>query len=262
MGKSSKSSAPSASSIAGAQTTLNDVNQNTPFGSLTYHQTGMVNGVPQMTADVTLNPQQQALLNGQMAQNQSLLGPENDLISQIGKGAQPSQQDLTNAFGQQQRAAYNSQMSYLQPQEQQQTQTLTDQLAQKGITQQSNPTAYANAMQLNSNQQNFANQLAFNNSYQSGLAGQNQLFNQGVTQSNLPINQLSALRSSNQVTMPSFGSTPTAANGYSNAAQNAYASGLASSNNASSGLMNLGGTLGSAFMNNGGMNWLSGLFGG
>ena len=259
MGKSSK--APSASSIAGAQTTLNDVNQTSPFGSLTYSQTGTVNGVPQMTANLSLSPEQQALYEGQMGQNQQLLGTENNLIGQIGANKQPSQGDLTNAFNQQQQAAYNSQMGYLQPQEQQQTQALMDKLASQGITESSNPTAYANAMQLNSNQQNFANQLAFNQSYQSGLAGQNQLFNQGVTQSNLPINQLTALRGNSQITMPQFGSTPTAANGYANAAQNAYASGLASSNNTASGLYGLGGTLGSAFMNNGGMNWLSGLFG-
>ena len=159
MGKSSKASAPSASSIAGAQTTLNDVNQSGPFGSLNYTQTGTVNGVPQMTATTTLNPQEQSLLNGQLSQDNNILKPENDLIGQIGQGHQPSQQDLSTQFGQQQKAAYDSQMSYLQPQEQQQTQTLNDQLSQKGITQQSNPAAYANAMQLNGNQQTFANLL-------------------------------------------------------------------------------------------------------
>jgi len=261
---SKSSKAPSAASVAGAQTTLNDVNQNTPFGSLTYRQTGTVNGVPQMTADVSLSPAQQALYNGQMAQNQNLLGSENSLIGQIdnqaGKGI--SSQNLQDMFNQQQGAAYNGQMSYLQPQMDQQTQLLGDKLSQQGITQQSNPAAYNQAMQLNSNQQNFAKQLAYNNSYSNGLAGANQYFNQGMQQANLPYNQLSSLRGNSQITMPQFASTPSAANGYANALQNQYGAGLASANNNAQGMWGMAGNLGSAFMNNGGMSWLGSMFGG
>jgi hypothetical protein len=92
--------------------------------------------------------------------------------------------DLQHAFDQQQQAAYNSQMAYLRPQQQQQTQQQIDQLAQQGITQASNPTAYANAMSLLNNNQTFANQQAYNNSYQSGLAGANQLYNQNLQNAN------------------------------------------------------------------------------
>lgn len=93
---------------------------------------------------------------------------------------QLANQDLTGAFNQQQQAAYNGQMAYLQPQQAQQTQQQIDSLAQQGITQASNPTAYANAMNLLHNQQNFTNQQAYNSSFANGLAGANQLFNQGL----------------------------------------------------------------------------------
>jgi hypothetical protein len=93
---------------------------------------------------------------------------------------QLANQDLTGAFNQQQQAAYNGQMAYLQPQQTQQTQQQIDALAQQGITQSSNPTAYANAMNLLHNQQAYTNQQAYNSSYANGLAGANQLFSQGL----------------------------------------------------------------------------------
>jgi len=93
---------------------------------------------------------------------------------------QLANQDLTGAFNQQQQAAYNLQMGYLKPQQTQQTQQQIDSLAQQGITQASNPTAYANAMNLLNSQQDYNNQQAFNSSYASGLSGANQLFNQGL----------------------------------------------------------------------------------
>lgn len=175
MGKSS--SAPDPVSTTVAQNNLNRTNQSGPFANLSYSQTGKnADGTPQYTATSTLSPQLQSLYD-QVGQKNPALDPSN----------------LQHAFDQQQQSAYNGQMSYLQPQFNQQTQTLTDKLAQQGITQSSNPTAYANAMQLNSNQQNFAQQQAYNSSYANGLAGSNQQFNQGVTASNLPISQLSTL---------------------------------------------------------------------
>lgn len=89
-------------------------------------------------------------------------------------------QDLTGAFNQQQQAAYANQMGFLKPQQDQQTQQQIDSLAQQGITQASNPTAYANAMNLLHNQQAYTNQQAYNSSFANGLAGANQLFNQGL----------------------------------------------------------------------------------
>jgi hypothetical protein len=50
---------------AKAQSTLNNVNQITPYGNLTYTQTGEMNGVPQYTATQTLSASQQALKDEQ-----------------------------------------------------------------------------------------------------------------------------------------------------------------------------------------------------
>ena len=175
MGKSSK--APDPIPTATAQQHLNQVNQNGPFANLNYSQTGTnADGTPQMTGTTNLSPQLQSLYS-QVGQPNSALDPNN----------------LQKTFGQQQGKAYDASMSYLQPQFDQQSQGLTDKLSQQGITQQSNPTAYANAMQLNNNSQSFARQQALDSSYSQGLAGSNQQFNQGVTASNLPISQLSTL---------------------------------------------------------------------
>lgn len=175
MGKHSK--APDPVQTTTSQNELNRTNQTGPFGSLSYQQTGKnPDGTPIYTANSTLSPQLQGLYD-QVGKPNAALDPNN----------------LQAEFGQQQDAAFKSSMGYLQPQFDQQTQTLNDQLAQKGITQQSNPTAYANAMSLNSNNQGFARQQALNGSYAQGLAGQNQLFNQGVQGSNLPISQLATL---------------------------------------------------------------------
>jgi len=93
---------------------------------------------------------------------------------------QLSQQDLQHAFDQQQQSAYNGSMAYLSPQFRDQTANMRDQLAQQGITQQSNPAAYQQAMDTLARQQTFGQQQALNNSYQQGLAGANQLFNQNL----------------------------------------------------------------------------------
>lgn len=213
-------SAPDPVNTSVQQNELNRTNQSGPFANLNYSQTGKnADGTPQYTATSTLSPELQSLY-GQVGQKNPALDPSN----------------LQHAFDQQQQSAYNGQMSYLQPQFNQQTQTLTDKLAQQGITQQSNPAAYNNAMQLNSNQQSFAQQQAYNGSYANGLAGANQQFNQGVTASNLPVSQLSALYGlSNQ-------NGQSNSNTLANLASQQYAANNASSNNLMGGLFGLGST--------------------
>lgn len=175
MGKSSK--APDPTKTATQQNEINRTNQNGPFANLSYSQTGKnPDGTPIYTATSTLSPQLQALY-GQVGKSNPALDPSN----------------LQHAFDQQQHSAYDKSISFLQPQFDQQTQGLTDSLAQKGITQQSNPTAYNNAMTLNNNNQSFARQQALDSSYSQGLAGSNQQFNQGIQASNLPISQLQSL---------------------------------------------------------------------
>ena len=224
------SSAPDPVNTTIQQNELNRTNQSGPFGSLNYSQSGKnADGTPQYTATSALSPQLQGLY-GQIGQKNPSLDPSN----------------LQHAFDQQQQSAYNGQMSYLQPQFNQQTQTLGDKLSQQGITQQSNPAAYNNAMQLNSNQQNFAQQQAYNGSYANGLAGANQQFNQGVTASNLPVSQLSALYGMSNQNGQSNSNT------LSSLASQQYSANNASSNNMMSGLFGLGSTALSAYLSKGG----------
>ena len=223
-GKSSAPTPPNPQQTASAQWSLNHTNQNTPFASLNYTQNGTdSSGNPIMTGTTTLSPQLQSLydqVGKSSAAANSALDPAN----------------LKDQFNQQQGAAYNNQMNYLHPQQEQQTGQLKDQLAQQGITQESNPTAYANAMSLNNNNQTFQNQQAYNSSYQNGLAGQNQAYNQAVGLSNLPIQQLTSLMNGSNLQSPSN------SNDLVNMMNSQYQSQLGSYNNQQSGLFGLGGS--------------------
>jgi hypothetical protein len=224
MGKSSK--APNPVSTTAQQNELNRTNQSGPFGSLTYNQTGTnPDGTPIYTANASLSPQEQGLYS-QIGQANPALDPNN----------------LESQFTQQQGHAYDASMSYLQPQFDQQTGQLKDQLQQQGITEESNPTAYNNAMTLNNNTQGFARQQALDSSYEQGLQGENQQFNQGVTESNLPISQLSTLYGLNNL------NGQTNSNTLSQLATNKGSMDQASSNNTTSGLTSLAATAAMAFM--------------
>lgn len=95
MGKGSAPAAPDPVVSANAQSGMNKetaiananlghVNQYTPFGNLTYQQTGTnSDGTPQYSSNTTLTPQMQQLLNSQMAQDNNLTSTGNNLISQV-----------------------------------------------------------------------------------------------------------------------------------------------------------------------------------
>lgn len=260
-----------------ANTEANAVNKTGPTGSLTYTVTGHnPDGTPIYSQNQSLAPQLAAGLDSMMGtiQGNAAKGLDTSGIPSLQSNAGVSTGDLSNMFNQQQGAAYKSQMSYLQPQEEQQTAQLTDHLAQQGITQESNPTAYSNAMTLNNNNQNYNNQQAFNNSYQTGLQGANQLFTQGAANAGINNSSNSAGMANmfNMQNMPlqqaqaiyglggsNTGQTPTTpgqtAPNVMGAAQSAYQSQLASYNNGQSGLFGLGG----AALNS---SLLGGLFGG
>jgi hypothetical protein len=103
-------------------------------------------------------------------------------------------------------------------------------------------------------QQQFANQMANAN---LGNTAQQQQYNQAMTQYNMPLNTLSALRTGAQVQNPTFVNAPQQATtagadilGASQANYNAQMGGFnaaqAAQSNLNSGLMGLGGTLGAA----------------
>ena len=303
MGKSSAPSAPNPAALAAQQqqaniatstanTESNAINKTGPTSSLQYTVTGQnPDGTPIYSQTQSLAAPLQSGLNSYMntIQGNAANGYNTSNIPALQSNAGVSTGDLTNAFNQQQGAAYQNQMNYLQPQEQQQTAQLNDSLAQQGITQESNPTAYSNAMTLNNNNQTFNNQAAYNSSYQSGLAGANQLFNQGAMNAGLnnsansqgmtnmfnmqsaPLANAQSLynlgASNTQTPMTAAQSAPNVMG----AAQSAYQSQLASYNNSQSGLFGLGGSalmsptgtfsgMGNALSGAG--SWLGGLFGG
>lgn len=105
MGKSSGKApaAPDPNVVAGAQTqqniqtaianaALNRVNQNTPWGNLTYTQNGTdANGIPQYTQNITLSPEQQKLMQSNDYVNQGLANLGVNHLNKVFDAMEPKQ---------------------------------------------------------------------------------------------------------------------------------------------------------------------------
>jgi hypothetical protein len=229
--------------LAGAQTATaaNRVNQQTPYGSLQYTQTGTdAQGNPIWSANQSLSPQLQALTQ------QSLSG---------------LQQSLTNpAYGINPGQTYSDAiMQRLQPQQQQAQGRLSAQLANQGIMPGSE--AYNRAMTLQGQTQNDQLTSAIVGGMQTGL--------QANTAQNQTASNIKSLSSPGYVnpysqaatTGPDYTGAYATSNAADIAAQNAK---LAQQNNLTSGLFNLGtaGILGSGGLTGlasaipGAYNWL------
>ena len=234
--------------LAGAQTATaaNRVNQQTPYGSLQYTQTGTdAQGNPIWSANQTLSPQLQALTQ------QSLSG---------------LQQSLTNpAYGINPGQTYSEAiMQRLQPQQQQAQGRLSAQLANQGIMPGSE--AYNRAMTLQGQTQNDQLTSAIVGGMQTGL--------QANTAQNQTAANIKSLASPGYInpytqaatTGPDYTGAYATSSAADIAARNAQ---LAQQNNITSGLFNLGtaGILGSGglpgLVNAGtsAYNWLSGIGG-
>ena len=265
--------------MARAATAANRVNQVTPYGNLDYSITGQdPYGNPTWTATTSLSDVGKSLLN---TQNQAALGLGNTINAQLGQvqntmgqGFNPdipkTQTSLDNLGGMQGWDKANQLlMARLQPQMEVQQRALDAKLANQGIAQ--GTEAYNRAkiglgMQQNDllNQAQLTGLQAGNTLFNQGLAGANfgnqaqqQAFNQALTQYNLPLNTLSALRTGAQVQNPTFTNAPQQATtagadilgatqaGY-NAQMGNFNAQQAAQSNLNSGLMGLGGTLGAA----------------
>jgi hypothetical protein len=251
---------------------LNQVNQHGPDGNMDYSydykngyvdpQTGKT--IPSVTATTTLSPEQQQLYN----QNTGLSIALNDLAGKglgyvsdatshptdpgqfnpIKYGPTPSSGvDLSklsampsvNDFQNERDQVTNALMARMQPQLQQQQDSLNSNLANQGI--QLGSDAYGKAQQINGQNTNdarmsailagsqeqqrlFGDAMGINDQqYQHELGNQQMTFNQGLASNqfnnaavgqaiqqadyfkNQPLNMLNALRSGNQVQMPGFG---------------------------------------------------------
>lgn len=222
---------------------LNRINQNTPYGSLSYQINGYnADGTPQYTQNQTLSPSQQNLFDmsqqGEQSLGQSALG----LLGQVQQSTAPLdysdapgiasqvQQQNTNygpAMQQAENAAYQGQTQYLDPQFAQKQEALDNNLINQGITQGSQA---ANTAQQNLGlQENQAYGNAGLQAVQAGQQEQNTLFgqqstvfNQGLQNANLqnsanaqylqqlyaqqaqPLNEYNALATGSQVQQPNF----------------------------------------------------------
>ncbi|MEM9523120.1 MAG: hypothetical protein AAF982_03865 [Pseudomonadota bacterium] len=213
MGKSKPPAPPDPAQTAGAQTAqnvstaiaqqyLNNVNQNTPDGSLTYDQTGTYQftdpntgklyDIPTFTATQTLSEagqqvkaaQDQADINmANLAADQSarlgdLLGAPADLSNEA---AEARLMELGRAR--------------LDPALDRRREALRTQLSQQGIKEGSE--AFDRAMMRDMEGQNDAyNQLL--------LTGRGQAMQEALAERNQPINEITALMSGSQVSQPSF----------------------------------------------------------
>lgn len=184
-----------------ANANLQNVNQVTPNGNLTYGQsgtykyndpyTGQSYDIPQYTATTTLSPEQQKLkgLNDQTQQNLGQIGV--DQSSKIG-GLLGTNVNLNTAtegkiddLGRQR----------LDPQFAQSEDALRTQLSNQGIQ----PGSQAWNAEMTKFGQNKND--AYNSLY---LSGRSQGAQEALTERNQPINEITALMSGSQVSQPSF----------------------------------------------------------
>ena len=254
---------------AGYQAGLNNVNQNTPLGDLSYsYGTQDINGqtVPQTNSNITLNP----LVQNALTSSLQTSGAESNLANQYEQQVQNTMSTPYNlnsvgpaptpdaAY---QKSIMDNENALEQPYIDRSNEQLQASLANQGITQGSE--AYNNAQMDQNNSLNNLQQQNIQNATQqeqSQYAMQQQAYEQQLQNYSqnytMPLNQLSALQSGSQVAQPSFSSpsqtsvNPTNVAGIVNSAYqnslNASNAGTASNNSLMGGLFGLGGSLGAA----------------
>jgi hypothetical protein len=190
---------------ARAATAANRINQVTPYGSLTYSQSGTdPYGNPTYTATQALSPQQQQLLD---YQNQTSMGlgrlagqglgyVENMLNTPFNTAALP-----TTGFNPSQ-SYQDAYMQRLNPQIQQTRDALQQQLANKGID--IGSVAYDRAMQNQAQRENDLLAAATTQGFGVGQQARQQALQEQAYLRNEPLNTLSAVRTGSQVTGPQF----------------------------------------------------------
>lgn len=186
------------------------IGQNTPYGSLSYKQTGTDQfGNPMWTAEQTLSPEQQALYQSgnQAAQqyanlaNQGLMNV-GDLLSHPGIDQSRLAQAPVNA-GQ---TAQQAVMSRLAPDIAKQNAAFESQMASQGIS--PGTEAYRTAKAMQDQKQN---DMMLQAGYQGiGIdqAARQQGISEQLAQQNQIMNLLNALRTGSQVQNPNFVNTP------------------------------------------------------
>jgi hypothetical protein len=237
---------------ARAATAANRVNQVTPYGNLDYTVSGQdPYGNPTWTAKTSLSDIGQQLLNNQNAASLGLGSTINSALGRVqntmGQEFNPNLPQVGINAGQNYQDAY---MQRLRPQIEQGREALSTQLANAGIPVGSE--AYKRAMMTQGQKENDLLLGATTQGFGTGLAANQQAYNQAMTNYNMPLNTLSALRSGSQVQNPTFVNSAQQANtagadilgaaqmGY-NAQMGDFNAKNAAQANFNSGLMGLGG---------------------
>ena len=178
-------------------TAANRVNQVTPYSSLNYTQTTDANGNPVWSATQSLNPAFESTFNSlasnarNAAATPFTAGPA--VNTQIDTSSLPS-------YGINPGETYSDAiMRRLQPQQERQSKSLDAQLANQGIMPGSE--AYNNAKTQLAQSQNDQLTSAIVGGFQTGLAANQQGYNQALTNYQLPLATLSQFRSA---TAPSY----------------------------------------------------------
>jgi hypothetical protein len=189
-------------------TEANRVNQYTPYGSLVYsHDPSKGNGG--WSATQSLSPQQQKLLDSTNNLNLGLMNTAgqgldyaNQVLSKPGVDTSKLAQTGFNP-GQSYQDAY---MQRLQPVIDRENQASDAQLANQGIAPGSQ--AYINAKQTLNDQHNNLLANVTTQGFNTGLAANQQGFQQQAYNQMQPINVINALRTGSQVQNPTFNNVP------------------------------------------------------
>lgn len=271
MGKKSPK-APSAASQAAAQTQsnketafwnakLNNVNQITPYGNMTWSGGGTVDNPQAFTSTINLSPEQQQILDSQNRQDIAMGGLAERQIGRIQdatanpysysgiKNALPTYDSIQSATS----AAQDALMSRLNPQYAQQEEALRTRLINQGIGQGSQ--AYQREMDTFNQARNDALQQAILNAQAYGANEQNMAMQRRLqeigeydSQRNAPLNEYIGMSSGTQVSNPQFSNTSYAGTqpfDISGAMRNQYSNQAAAANNRSSAMSSLFGLGGS-----------------
>lgn len=183
---------------ATTQYQLNATNQVTPQGNLTYDQIGTwEDGTPRFQATTSYSPEQQAIYDQSSANELSIGKIAGDQIGRIG--------DLLGSPIQLGNEATEARLfelgrQRLDPMWNDREQAFDQQMINRGIR----PGTPAYEAMKRSHEQ------SRNDSYNSLLlAGRGQAVQEGLTERNQPINEITALMSGSQVSQPNFVGTPT-----------------------------------------------------
>lgn len=236
---------------ARAASSANKVNQVTPYGNLNYNITGKDSyGNDLYTATQTLSPAQQQLLNSTNQLNNGLMSTANTGLNYANKAlAQPGVDTSTlPQVGINPGQSYQDAiMSRLQPQQDHERQMFQTQMANQGIPEGSE--AYTNGLRDFNDQQAATQVQATTQGFNTGLAANQNAFQQQSYNQMQPINLINALRTGSQVSQPNYVNVPqqatTAGPDLLGAANSQYGAALGNYNAQQAGANATMGTLGS-----------------